>query len=277
MELNWLQSLVYGLIAGVSEFLPICSESHKLLFARMTGVGDQQSAYSAVARVACLAALLLTCWPRILKMRRESHIASLSPRKRKRQPDINSLSDLRFIKTAAIPMLLVILCRIFLPDWIDNMPAVIIFSVINGILLYIPPYFPAGNKTSQKVSGLDGILVGLGGGLSVLPGISPVAGLTNAGLLRGCDRQYILDIALTLCIPALVLLTILDLIAFAVAGAAVSGMLLLGCLLTALTAFVGAYFGILFLRFLSVKVGFSGFAYYSWGLALFALILYLTI
>jgi hypothetical protein len=47
--------------------------------------------------------------------------------------------------------------------------------------------------------------------------------------------------------------------------------------LASLTAFVGSYLGITFIRFLAVKVGFSGFAYYSWGAALFAFILYLTI
>ena len=39
----------------------------------------------------------------------------------------------------------------------------------------------------------------------------------------------------------------------------------------------GAYLAILTLRFLSVNLGFSGFAYYSWGAALLIFILYMSI
>jgi hypothetical protein len=40
-------------------------------------------------------------------------------------------------------------------------------------------------------------------------------------------------------------------------------------------AYIGAYFALIFLRFMSVKLGFSGFSYYCWGAALFAFILYM--
>jgi undecaprenyl pyrophosphate phosphatase UppP len=109
----------------------------------------------------------------------------------------------------------------------------------------------------------------------VIPGISRITGITAVGQLRRCDRRYILDIGLILCIPALIVLIVFDFIALFTAGGAAVGFLT--CLLALLTAFVGGYLGITFIRFLAVKVGFSGFAYYSWGAALFAFILYLTI
>jgi hypothetical protein len=42
-------------------------------------------------------------------------------------------------------------------------------------------------------------------------------------------------------------------------------------------AFFGGYCGILLIRFLAVRTGYIAFAYYSWGAALLALILYLTV
>jgi undecaprenyl pyrophosphate phosphatase UppP len=61
------------------------------------------------------------------------------------------------------------------------------------------------------------------------------------------------------------------------AGGAITGAWILSGVLAMIVAAPIAYLCIMFLRFLSVKVGFSGFAYYSWGAAMFTLILYLTI
>ena len=49
------------------------------------------------------------------------------------------------------------------------------------------------------------------------------------------------------------------------------------CLLTGALSFGGGMVSIGFMRYLSVKAGFDGFSYYSFGLALFSFILYLTI
>lgn len=273
----WLHGILYGLVVGVSEFLPISSESHSRALLEMTGLGDGSLLFAVTARIACIAALILSCWPQISKLRRESRIAAIPPKRRKRQPDQNSLKDIRLIKSALFFSILGIGASLVLPEWCSGIPAMILFTAINGVLLYLPPYYPAGNKKSQRVSMLDGILIGFGGALAIFPGISRISGFTCIGLLRGCDRQYILNIALILSVPLLLLLLLLDVIAFAVAGVTISFLLILGSILCGLAAFAGAYFAIILLRFLSVKAGFSGFAYYSWGLALFALILYLAI
>ena len=49
------------------------------------------------------------------------------------------------------------------------------------------------------------------------------------------------------------------------------------CILSVLGAGCGSYFGIMLMRFLAVKVGFTGFAYYSWGAALFSFVMYLVV
>ena len=187
------------------------------------------------------------------------------------------LKDLRFLKTALIPLLF----GFVLMNWTGRVEEKLwltaVFLVINGVLLYLPPYFPSGNKDSQTVSGLDGLFFGLGGILGVIPGISRITGLTTVGQLRGCGRSYILDMGLLLSIHALAVLCFLDIASMFATGAALSGALVFSCLLAAAAAFAASYFGIIFIRFLAVKVGFSGFAYYSWGAALFAFILYLTI
>jgi undecaprenyl pyrophosphate phosphatase UppP len=54
-------------------------------------------------------------------------------------------------------------------------------------------------------------------------------------------------------------------------------MAILGYVLAALGAFLGASLSLHMMRSFSRKIGFSGFAYYCWGAALFTFIMYLSI
>jgi hypothetical protein len=51
----------------------------------------------------------------------------------------------------------------------------------------------------------------------------------------------------------------------------------IGYILAAAAAFGGGYFGVVILRYLTVQIGYIGFAYYSWGAAMFSFILYLIV
>ena len=48
-------------------------------------------------------------------------------------------------------------------------------------------------------------------------------------------------------------------------------------ILSAGAAFGGVYLGVKIMRLLAENVGFNGFAYYCWGMALFTIFLYLMI
>lgn len=273
--MNWLQSLLYGLISGFAEFLPISAEAHRSLLYLMMGM-EKSPLLELTVHATAMLALLLSCWPQLSKLQRERRIAAIPARRRKRQPDAGSMHDIRLLKTAIVPILAAFLVYPMLQPVSGKLWLTALLLLVNGVILYLPPYFPGGNRNSRNVSALDGVLVGLGGALAVIPGISRITGITAVGQLRRCDRSYILDIGLILSIPALLVLIVFDIFALFTAGTAVA-VSFLSCLLAALTAFMGAYLGITFIRFLAVKVGFSGFAYYSWGAALFTFILYLTI
>jgi undecaprenyl-diphosphatase len=158
----------------------------------------------------------------------------------------------------------------------SNYLFLVLFFALNGLVLYIPEHVRQANKEARHMSRFDGILVGVASGLSVIPGLSRVGTGSSIALLRGAGRQNACTWVLLLSIPALVVIVGFDLIALLSSG---FGMLTLTSLpvylLSALFAFAGGWCGIQLLRFLSVRSGYSGFAFYSWGAAMLALILYL--
>jgi undecaprenyl pyrophosphate phosphatase UppP len=273
---NALHSVLFGLISGFAQILPVSAEAHQMLFGKLTGAGPELVGFRFVCRLAALAAILMRVWPNIRRMLRERRLLSVPPRRRRRQPDPTVILDMRVLKSALIPMALLLLLYIPLKDLGNELWSLALLFLANGLILHIPQYFRTGNKDSRTMAPLDVFLCSVGGGVSAVPGISFMAGWTSVSQLRGADRQYALNMGLMLLIPVLLILTVFDFY-LGIVSAAFSAQLLLLYLLCAAAAFAGTYFGILFLRFLAVRVGFSGFAYYSWGAALFAFILYLTI
>ena len=80
-------------------------------------------------------------------------------------------------------------------------------------------------------------------------------------------------------IPACFFLVLIgfDVYSIAAFGAAGSFGQIVPYILAGIAAFLGAYLSVILMRFLAVKIGFSGFSYYCWGAALFVFVLYLTI
>jgi len=126
------------------------------------------------------------------------------------------------------------------------------------------------------MSSLDGIVMGLVGALSVLPGVSRTGFVSSYVIARGADDDNAANWSVLLGIPALLFAVLFDLVSFADYGTGVHTFgAFIGCILSGIAAFAGGYLGILLFKFFLKRSGLSQFAYYSIGAALFSFILYL--
>lgn len=272
--MNWLESIIYGLVSGFSEFLPISSPAHQAILLRLFGVDQRDPVQDFLIHLAILLASILCCWSTLGQIRKDRSTGS---RRRGRHTQRSSL-DFRVVKTAAVPLLVGLLMRSLVEGFESDLILLMILFLVNGIILYLPERMLQGNKNARSMSALDSILIGIGGVLSVFPGISLVGSTASVAIVRGADKQHALKWALLLNIFALFIFTVFDVFGFVFQGiGAASASYILHYLLSAAGSFLGAYLGIMFMRYLTVKAGFSGFAYYSWGAALFSFILYLTV
>ncbi len=274
MELSWLENILYGLISGLTEFLPISALAHQTVF--LTLLGKQQNEILQLsAHIGALIALVMACFPTLRRLNREWRIYTMPKSRRRRHPDFGILMEMRVFRTGAAVVLLSFLAYNFVSDLYQRLWVLAILIGINGILVYIPPYLPSANKGAQSMSRLDNVLIGIAAGCGIVPGISAVGSSISVARIRGVDRQYAMELSLLLAIPALIVMCILELMGSFAIKVAMSGILALKCGVIMISAFVGSFLSIRLVRFMAVKAGFSGFAYYCWGLALFTLILYL--
>ena len=272
--MSLIQSIIYGLISGLSELLPVSSQANQAILMRLFGLDAREPLRDLLIHTAVLFALFTGCKSVIAKIHRERTLSG----SRRRRNISDSTYEFRLIRSATVPMLLLLLVYISTKRIEGNMTTLALFLILNGIILMIPEHSRQANKDARSMSGLDGILMGISGGLSAFPGISRIGFISSYALLRGADKQKVVNWAFLLSIPALILLCLLDFIFIFTSGiGSISFLIVLGYIFSAVFAYIGAYLSILLVRFLAVRTGYSGFAYYCWGAALFSMILYLIV
>ena len=274
--MRFLESLLYGLFSGLAEFLPVSTQAHQALCMQLFGAAQREPLRDLFVHIALFFALQHSAKSLFDRVRRERSLSYRTGKGKLRQATAKSLLDIRLVRTAALPMLIMLLFYLATGRWEMKPPVVAIFMIINGILLIIPEYMRHGNKDAKGLSSAESIAIGVVSGLSVFPGISRVAGCVSTATACGADRQNAVNWSLMLTVPALILYMVVDVVNMIVIGfGGMTFLGFLGYLVSALVAYLSGYFSVLLFRFMSEKTGYAGFAFYSWGAALFMFVLYL--
>lgn len=274
MDLNWLESLIYGLVSGITEILPVSARAHSILVLKLFGAQGGEDLREFLIRGAVIGAIYLSSRKQIEKMTRAKALARIPKRRRKRPLDERSLMDFSFVTTMMVPAVL----AVFLYGKFDGLERMLLLlsglMFLNGVILYAPQFFPSSNKDSRSLTRLEGVLMGLGGAFSVIPGFSGIGAALSVGSICGVERSYALNMTLLMEMAVNAAIMIYCIFSAVTGGI---GMITFGILLqyilSAGAAFLGAYLAINLMRILAANSGFSGFAYYCWGVALFSFIL----
>lgn len=278
MELNSFQSLIFGFLAGLSDILPVSAQAHKSILLKIFGEESEPGVLRLVVHLAILAALYYGCRNQILRIMRQQKLAKVPKRRRKRPMDMRSIMDLRLLQTTLVPIFIGFLIHFKTASLENSLVWIAAFLIVNGVLLFLPALLPSGNKDSRAMSRVDGLMMGLGGAASAFPGVSSIGAAVSVSMVRGTDRAYAVNMALLMHMAVTVGLIIFDFIALFTGGVGTFSFgILVAYLVAGLSAFAGAWLGIRLIRVLAVHIGFDIFAYYCWGAALLAFILYLSV
>lgn len=277
MNLNLLESLLYGLVSGLSEILPVSGPAHRQLMLQLLGESGEQGLLRLMIHIGILAALYYSCQNHILRMIRARKLARVPKRKRRRPLEVRSLMDLSLLKTMAVPVILALLVYNRASGLASRRILMSILLFINGIILYVPQFLPGSNRDSRTLSRVEGICMGLGGAFSVIPGFSATGLIASVGNVCGVDKVYGLSMTLLLDMILIAGQLIYDVLAIASAGlAGITFLAVLGYIIAGIAAFAGAYVSIRILRALLKEHTLGVFAFYCWGLSLLTFILYLS-
>ena len=180
---NVIKYILIGFIQGITEFLPVSSSGHIVLFGSFFEL-DNLLLISIVAHIGTLFAVIY-CY--------RKKIANLI-KNPKNKTNLNLI-------IATIPTVIIVLIfNNFLEENFSTSSLVWGF-LLSAILLTIADLKKDGNKYLTKKLALS---VGISQGLALLPGISRSGTTLTCGLLLGINKQDALDFSFLMSIPIIV-------------------------------------------------------------------------
>ncbi len=276
--MNWFQSLIFGLISGLSDVMPVSSQAHKAILLKLFGQNGEDPLLRLVIHVAILAALYYCCSNHIQRIIRQVRLSRIPKKRRKRPLDTRTIMEFKLLRMMVIPALLSLLVYNKTAVWNTKLSMTMVFLLLNGVILFLPSLVATGNKDARSMSAFEGLLMGLGGAVSVLPGVSAVGAANAVASVCGAERVFALSMTYLMHMVLTMGLIAIDVAAVFAAGALTLTIGTLFIYITAAAAaFCGAYVGIRAMRMIAVNVGYGIFAFYSFGAAVLSFVLFLMV
>ncbi len=244
-------SIILGIIQGFTEFLPISSSGHLVLYQRIFGFNEEALAFIIMLHVATLISVIAIFWKEIWHMIRYP---------------FSKITI--FVVVATIPVAVIgFIFRDFFEYIFSSGNYLGIAFILTGVALLIadrPRKQAYYGKDLSSMSYIDAILMGLAQSVAIIPALSRSGFIISAGLLRGLKKEFVIKFAFLMSVPAIIGPAMFDAHNLTFQAFQNIGILplLFGMIAAAITGYISIRFMLDFFSRASLKV----FAYYVFGL-----------
>ena len=255
--MNWWQSVILGLIQGLTEFLPVSSSGHLAIGREILGVeASEDLVFEVVVHAATVLATIVVFRKQIWKL-----LCGLFKFKYNDETD--------YILKICVSMIPVFIVGMFFKDYVEglfsSLLVVGIALLVTAMLLYFSDKASAARKDSPASKARNGIsygqalTVGLGQALAVVPGLSRSGTTISTGLLCGMKREDVAQFSFLMVLVPILGEAFLDIVGGDMAASSISTLpLILGFL----AAFVSGLFACRVMIALVKKAKLKWFALY---------------
>jgi undecaprenyl-diphosphatase len=200
----YLQAIFLGIVQGITEFLPISSSGHLVIFQKIFGFSKPPIAIDVLVHLGTVFSLLIFLRKNIKDFLKGFF---LELRKKKRGKNVNLLV---FLIIGTIP---IVLLGLLLKEKIDiifnSLSLLGISFLVTSIILFLT------QKTKEKKnkfldSKKDAFFIGIFQALAILPGVSRSGSTISAGLYRGIKKEEAFNFSFFLGIIAILGATIIQ-------------------------------------------------------------------
>jgi undecaprenyl-diphosphatase len=208
--MEWLESLVLGVVQGITEFLPVSSDGHLLLtqnlFAGLTGVaktGKENLFFDVILHLGTTAAILVHYRREIAQGLRGLSAANDEPAAFRRS-EIVRVGLLAAVATSPL-IPLALFFKKMIEKTFEGFTFVGFGFLITAAVLVVTAWLKRrdGAKGPAEMTWLDALLIGVAQMFAPLPGVSR-SGLTIAtALALGLSRTWAVGFSLLIAVPAI--------------------------------------------------------------------------
>lgn len=267
--MSYLQSIILGIIQGLTEFLPVSSSGHLVLAQEFLQLQSSQNiTFEVFLHLGTLFAVLLyyrnMLWEMTLSM------FTFKDKDSKHRSN-RMLVFYLIIATLATGVIYLALGDFF--ESIFQQPLIVAFMLlITGGLVFASDYMKEGKVSSNAMGWMRAAFIGLMQGIAIIPGISRSGSTISASLFAGIKREDAASFSFLLSIIAILAANIKEFKALQ----AMNTQMFLVYLVGMLCAFVSGYLVISLMITLIKKSKLKYFAYYCWAAGLLSIVLLMS-
>ncbi|MCK8678509.1 undecaprenyl-diphosphate phosphatase [Streptomyces lichenis] len=209
--MNWFESLILGLVQGLTEFLPISSSAHLRLTAAFAGWHDPGAAFTAITQIGTEAAVLIYFRKDIARIV-SAWFRSLTDRAMRSDHDAQ-MGWLVIVGSIPIGVL-----GVTLKDHIEgpfrDLRLIATTLIVMGLVLGFADRLAARveeggrhraareRKSLRELNVKDGLIFGMCQAMALIPGVSRSGATISGGLLMNYTREAAARYSFLLAIPA---------------------------------------------------------------------------
>lgn len=200
--MTFFQAVVYGLVQGLTEFLPVSSTGHLRIVQALFGWRDPGSAFTAVIQLGTMVAVVLFFWRELLGIVLAWFRGLF---------DAGGRASLEYrmgwyLILATIPVgVLGLAFQHQIETSARNLWAISVALIVLALVLLAAEKSDRRTRGEDDLNRTDAIVVGTAQALALIPGVSRSGATITAGLFRGLDRPTAARFSFLLSVPAVVL------------------------------------------------------------------------
>ncbi|MBR2273546.1 MAG: undecaprenyl-diphosphate phosphatase [Alphaproteobacteria bacterium] len=194
MHVFWL-----ALIQGITEFLPVSSSGHLILFSKYTGFSDQGQAIDIALHIGSLMAVVLYFWTPVKEM-----VLALLKNKFMPKFHVDSVRLAYYLVFATMPAIIIGgLLSYWGMEWVRSAKLIGWMLILYGIILWFADTKFKTEKKLNEMHAYEAVIIGFAQCLAFIPGTSRSGVTITAGRLMGFNRSEIAKFSMLLSVPSI--------------------------------------------------------------------------
>jgi undecaprenyl-diphosphatase len=193
--MSFLQSLILGVIEGITEFLPVSSTAHLILSVDAMGLTSSEfvKSFEIIIQLGAILSVVVLYWRKFLNW------------------EILKKLVVAFIPTGIIGLALYKVVK----QLLGSIDVVLVTLLLGGIALILFERFKEqveADPDFQEITWRKALLVGLCQAVAIVPGVSRSAATIVGGSLLGISKRTIVEFSFMLAVPTMLAASGLELL-----------------------------------------------------------------
>ncbi len=253
-----IEAIVLGLIQGLTEFLPVSSSGHLVIFQEILGLNEPGVTLEVILHFGTLMSIFCVFG--------KDFLALLNFRSDKNERNFL----LMLISGVFVTGIIALLFSGYVDLLFKSTLLVGFMLLVTGAILMLLTLFQEGSKDKGSIKFQDALSIGFLQGLAIIPGISRSGSTIMAALWRGLDRSTAVKYSFMIAAPVILGGTLIEVKEIISTG--IEPSMVLNYFVGALVAFISGVVAIkVFIKLLSENK-FHYFARYCWVLGILVIL-----